>query len=672
MRDPQQFKKVMFPDHYVVRTCKPKDSNAVIQLGDQHKKSLGLLPREAIKKYIVDGNVYGAFDGEELIAYVLFSLPRTEVRITHLCVASDWTGKGLARELVDHIQKNHGSRRGIILHCRRSWPSNGMWSRLNFSPLKAKTGRGKSGEELTVWWRDFGNPDLLSLAADSALTVRAVLDNNVIRDLSSNRAQSDRSYPLLEPSVRSQFQWYCTPGVSNEVNSSITDEHERRLALDYITNNTLLVSPDQSMVNEFKRIIMEQISTSNLLKDGSLPADITLIAEAAAAECELFITNDEKLKTLVDDIVHPLGIRVLLPYQAKMFVDLELNGSEYSPAWLQKSQISVHQILPGESIPLRRFLSTSTGEKLNELKKNFHDLVHDTSGNANELQIITQDGEAIALRYIGRSLAGTIEVRLLRVANSDIENALSRQLLFDLQLQALDEKRNIVVVSDPHLGPSPHLTQWLKKDGWTAGTSTWTKHVSRRIQYPVGDHTKREIIKHEHKHWPEKLLGYGVPNLVVSIKHDFASELLSHDDHLPFTDPLLAMSRDKAYFRSRRIGSLNSGGARLLWYSSGPRGGNIVAASQTVRQRSGASEDVFDELGKFGTLTLEQVKKLAKEDKVTAIVFRNTEIFENPIPLKRMREWLQESGRTPPPFLSPFEISEELFEKVYRFGFGIN
>lgn len=658
-------------DAHTIRQCVPEDFPAVIRLSDQNKRTLGLLPREAIRKYVTDGNVYAAFHKGNLIAYILFSLPRTQIRITHLCVSKEWAHRGIARELVDYLQKIHPTRSGIILHCRRDWPTNGLWERLGFSPLIPKTGRGQTLAELTVWWRDFGNPDLLTLAAETDNSVFAVLDNNVIRDLALKRTQSRRSYPLLEPEVRAKFQWCRTPGISNEINETIDDEVSRGNALRYLTNHTILVTPDAMITAEISEEIFSKISSEKFSNDSSLRADIELISEACAAGCELFITNDEKLQNIVDEIARPLGIRVLLPYQAKLFVHDELDGSDYAPSYLQKSPVSLRPVQPGETIPFRRFLTTSSGEKLPQFRRIFHDLSSSCTSQINELQLIEQNGQATALRHIQFSEAGTLVVPLLRVASSDLENPLSRQLLFDLQQRALDGNRTRIVISDSHLGPSPHLVQWLQKDGWHKNDSGWVKDVSRKTHVLTTDRSERDVHILEHNTWPEKYFGSTIENIVVTIQSSFASQLLGHDNHLPFTDPLLAMSRDKVYFRSKRISRIRSGRARILWYVSGNNGQKFVGTSQVLRQRSGDTDSIFKLLGKLGTLSLEQLKGLTKDDDITAIVFRNTEIFDYPISLDSMRKWLREDGKAIPPFLAPVAISEDLYARVYRYGFGI-
>lgn len=662
----------MNEEKYAIRMCRSEDADSVISLSDKHKRTLGLLPRDAIRNYVNDGHVYGAFADDELIAYVLFSLPRNQIRITQLCVSKEWVGSGIARRLVDFLQERNSSRRGIILSCRRDWPSNGMWPRLEFSPLKPKIGRGHGGEELTVWWRDFNNPDLLTLAAASELSVQAVLDNNVIRDLSHLRKQSARSFPLLEPDVREKFQWCRTPGISNELNSTVQDDVERGLALDYIVNHTLLLTPEISLVEEISNEILSNIPERNRIKDESISTDVRLISEACAAGCEVFITNDEKLQEQVGELASSLGIRVLLPYQAKLFVDIELNGSEYSPSSLQMSPISIRSVAPGESIPHRRFLSTPNGERLTSLRSRVHDLASSTDGLQNDLQTIEQDKDSIAMRHVQRLNTSVIRVPLLRVASSDLENPLSRQLLYDLQQLALNQQASTVEITDPHLGPSPHVVQWLQKDGWEKSEAGWSKSVARKMSSTHEFADEKSVHKQEHLDWPVKYLGSGTTNLVMSIKSNFASQLLGHDAHLPFTDPALAMSREKVYFRGQKISRIVAGRARVLWYVSGKDGMQVVGTSQIVRQRTGDPDSIYATLGKLGTLTLDQIKAICKKDTVTAIVFRNTEIFENPISLDSMREWFTQEGRPCPPFLSPVVISEDLFSKIYRHGFGIS
>lgn len=144
---------------------------AVRELGDAHRKFVGLLPFEAWRDYAERGQVLVAIDdsavpGDGLRAavagYTAYRTPRDEVVIAHLVVNPVARGKGVARVLVDELSRIYSKRRGIAAACRADFEANTMWPRLGFVPMGSKPGRGRDQQTLTYWWRDHGHPDLMT------------------------------------------------------------------------------------------------------------------------------------------------------------------------------------------------------------------------------------------------------------------------------------------------------------------------------------------------------------------------------------------------------------------------------------------------------------------------------------------------------------------------------
>lgn len=657
----------------ILRACLPADSTAVIELGDKNKQALGLLPRKAIEKYILDGNVIGAFLKSALVGYILFSLPRHEIRITHLCVNSDFTGLGIAKNLVETLVSKHEERRGIILHCRRDWDADSIWPRLNFTPVNAKSGRGQAGTELTVWWRDFGHPDLFTLATIQEDSIRACLDANVIRDLSHSKTRTDRSRFLTDPTLRSQLQWCHTNSLAVEINQTVSDQSERKEALAFLNTQSLLVNSKGSLANTIFSKLKSNVSSDIFQHDSSITTDLKHIAEAIVGECQLFVTNDEKLQSAIQTAARPLGIRILSPAEAAIWIIGGQDESRYAPGWLSNSALTVRHPKLGEKISTDHFLSHPTGENKNTFKSIFRSLKEsEIASNPVELQLIELDNEPLAITAVQLISGDSIEVPVLRVARSDMENALARQVLFELQQRALKENIEAVRITDQHVGPSQYIKRWLKSDGWKSDGFHWYKHITRSFVDLPESMPPREAARREHLDWPRKFLESGIETWTVSIRHSFASTLLDHDDHLPFTDPLLAISRERVYFCGTPIKAENKKALRILWYVSGKKGGVFVGTSQIYQQASGDVSDIFERFRNYGVLSRDQVaNQAAKSGRVAAIVFRDTEIFDRPVPLKTMRQWFSDEKRKVPPFLSPVSVSESLFERAYRYGFRL-
>lgn len=75
----------------------------VISLAKKNKRTLGFLPNQGFLDRAKAGTLLCDLDGGIVRGYVLYDLPRDEVRIVHLCVGQGYRGKGIARALVDAL-----------------------------------------------------------------------------------------------------------------------------------------------------------------------------------------------------------------------------------------------------------------------------------------------------------------------------------------------------------------------------------------------------------------------------------------------------------------------------------------------------------------------------------------------------------------------------------------
>lgn len=107
-----------------------------IALGDRYTRTLGLLKPPAYRKAAEDGGLLAAVEGDEVIGYALFGLPKrsARIRLAHLCVAEEHRGRGIGRKLVEGIRGRYPQRLGIKAKCRRDYNLSGMWRSLGFVP----------------------------------------------------------------------------------------------------------------------------------------------------------------------------------------------------------------------------------------------------------------------------------------------------------------------------------------------------------------------------------------------------------------------------------------------------------------------------------------------------------------------------------------------------------
>ncbi|MGV2336856.1 MAG UNVERIFIED_CONTAM: GNAT family N-acetyltransferase [Planctomycetaceae bacterium] len=194
---------------------------AVKSLWRKHSATLGLYPDGAFQERAAAQHILGAVRDGELIGYLLYYTTKTRrtARITHLCVASDSQGSGVARKLTDALKHRTKGLRGINLSCRRDFPAHDMWPKLGFSFAREVIGRSSDGHKLTCYWFEHGETTLFS-EVDSASEgqIRAVIDANVFFDLEhSQRPSAEESGGLLADWIQPEVTLFVTPELDHEI-----------------------------------------------------------------------------------------------------------------------------------------------------------------------------------------------------------------------------------------------------------------------------------------------------------------------------------------------------------------------------------------------------------------------------------------------------------------------
>src|SRR5690242_12554427 len=118
-----------------VLTRPPPGDSAIAQvtrLAAKARRTVGFLPDSAFTERAEQGTLLVALDGDTVVGYALYDLPRDEIRLVQLVVAEGRQGQGIARALVDTIARDHHERRGILLSCRNDFPAHQLWDRLDF------------------------------------------------------------------------------------------------------------------------------------------------------------------------------------------------------------------------------------------------------------------------------------------------------------------------------------------------------------------------------------------------------------------------------------------------------------------------------------------------------------------------------------------------------------
>ena len=105
---------------------------SAVEIGNA-SQHLGHLPFAVYEDAAHKGCLLLARDGEKIIGYALYGLTRRHVRLTHLCIRSDYRGQGIARQLVERIVDERAGYLGIRASCRHNYGLGKMWASLGFA-----------------------------------------------------------------------------------------------------------------------------------------------------------------------------------------------------------------------------------------------------------------------------------------------------------------------------------------------------------------------------------------------------------------------------------------------------------------------------------------------------------------------------------------------------------
>ena len=660
----------------MIRVCREGDLDAVVSLGNTFKRYLGLYPKGAILEAIAEGRVIGAFQGESLAGYVLFGLPRSDVRLVHLCVSPGSRRTGIARRLVDEIQHLHPDRDGIRLKCRRDYEANKVWPELGFEARSHLQGRGKDRADMVAWWRGFGQADLFSSALEDDERVQAVLDTNVVLDIVLGRNPLTLEF-LETPGLTGEVILCVTRSVRNEL-SETADPIERgrvmRSLAQFQTIHTELGVSDALTAE-----LVSAVGYGPLGKDPSLSSDTRVLAETIVAGASVLITNDDNAASVLRPFGLSHGVDVLHPSQLIVKIDQLRSVHRDSPDRLQNTSVVVRQGSPGIDREVDHLISTHSGEP----KSDFRALIRAKA--ASELVTVHADAsglvDGLVVTERGR---GCLNLEIFRVRQSPLASTLVRQLIFQIRHQALRAGLHRLVVQDPHPGGGVKIGAELAAEGARLIDGRWTFEVvdaqltlgtimngngedwDLRPWLPLEPAEPHEFARLERELWPLKILDAPVNSYVIPIRPYYASELLGYDTPLLSRSDSLGISRRHVYYKSPGIRPRSPG--RILWYVSGKRGGLIVAASQLVSTHQASSATLHSRFQKYGVWNLDDIQARAGRGNPIAVRFGDTEIFSRNVKLSEAEEIVAKYGNQLAGVPTVRAIASDAFHEIYARG----
>lgn len=592
---------------------------------------------------------------DDVAAYLLYDLPRDEIRIVHLVVAPTYQGHGIARALVERVADDHGERRGIFLHCRNDFAADSLWPKLDFEPLGERPGRSFDGKPLTRWYRSFGQPDLFTYLHEDDARPVATMDACVFFDLVAPRPK-----PIAKQLQADWLGEHVRLAVTGHLLQEIhrgKDQQERRRQTAAQEPFRLTPPPARTWRAVLRQL--RQVHPDAPAKDDD---DLTHTAQSIASGATWLITGDEAFVRRYAATAAELGgLRLVSPSAFLRELDEQARGDRYRPVDLAGTAVTRREAsaaaLPGLA---DRFVNHPAGERLRDLRTAV-DLAAARPASV-RLEVIEVDGEPRGL-VAWRAAKDALEVLLIRATAGLGETAIGRHLLGLVRDSAMASGLQTIRIADDHV--SSTVARSFRDEGYAEHDGTVVAHAfagmgtlddlhewARSAGSPLADSalftgSTNDLAQRaaEAERWfaPFRVIGAGIPNFVVPIQHGWATDLvdvgLAQEQLLPRPWGL-GLRRELVYYRSPRNPSTVPVPARLVWYVSGsaPGAGTIRAVSHLTEVIVDAHERLFYRFRSLGIYTVADVAARADtRGRAMALRFCSTERLERPVPLDAYR-----------------------------------
>lgn len=602
---------------------------AVLSLGRRAKATVGFLTDAAFVQRARQGTILVAAVEGGVAAYLLYDLPRDEVRIVQLVVAPKHRGHGLARVLVDAIAAEHGHRRGIFLSCRNDFAADKLWPKLDFVPIRERPGRNVEGKPLTRWFRSFGQPDLFTVLHEQDSRPIAVLDSCVFIDLAAERpkaiAQQLRADWLVE-----HVRFAVADHLLVEIHDG-EDASERRRQTD--AAQPLLLPPGAAAA---WRPVYDALCAAHPTAPRKDLDDLKHVAQSIAARAAWLITSDRRFARRYGATAHDLGgLQLVSAPEFLREVDELARGDRYRPVDLAGTDVTRREVDARALGDLAAaFVNHPNGERIRDLRATIEQAGADPL--AIRLELIEVDGCPRGL-VCWRQDSDALGVLLARVITGPAEGTIGRHLLAVVRDEAIRARIPTIRLLDEH--PSPAVQGSFRDEGFAvADDGTVVAHTlhgcgslaelhtkaielgsplaSSGLFAPGGDNLADRAAAAERWFAPFIVIGADIPAFFVPIQHGWATDLIDvglAEDQLLSRPWRLGLRRELVYYRKPRNSNNLVAPARLVWYVSGdaPGAGNIRAVSHLVEVVTDAHERLFHRFERLGVYGAADVARAA-------------------------------------------------------------
>ncbi len=650
---------------------------AVTELADKHRDTLGFLPASVFAQRAAAGHVLAATDEHgALMGYVVFDVARGRIRLMQACASPLARGAGVARLLVEEISRLHSDLPGIRVTCRADYAAAKVWPRLEFMLVGEVPGRGRDAKPLEIWWRSHGVPDLFSTLIEDDPGLLVAMDHNVFIDLAVDpeRHGALESQVLVADWLSVRLTLAVTRETYNELQGLPVGARKAQRAA---ASTFKTLEPTSKQLQAARRQLAMSLDLSLLS-----PSDLRHVLQAGAAGALIMVTRDEELIDVASDAAQArLGLRIMRPSDVALHIDELEHADRYRPAALRGTGYQLQDTAAGSQTELADLLSRATGERRAAYAARVRELL---STPGLEHQTVRDESGRIVLAWTLDTRSTVWTLPLLRSSTATLAPTVQRLLIFEVKRRAVAAGAIELRVTDPHSGP--RVAASLEEDGFVVVDGQYSSVLADArslgaamsmlpaahdlfTTMSAGGLSPTQLARVEQRLWPAKLLDGTLTNYIVSIQPRWANELFSLQDTLLERPSLLGLSREHVYYRSP--GGNPTAPARLVWYASGTGRtgiGAIVATSQLIEVVTDTPVRLYRRFAHLGVYRLEDIVSRAKQGRASALRFVDTELFPQPVSLERLRS-LGVISQTAP-LLSPLRIDAQAYGIVYEKGTG--
>lgn len=645
----------------------------VIELGNANSATLGFLPYEAIKQAADEGRVLAFVEDGEVKGYALFGkrVRTGDISLTHLCVDKDQRGQGIARELVEGIIEGNPHRAGIRLSCRKDYAANDMWPELGFTRWGEKPGRSRAGHLLVTWWRPITAHTLFEDQDHEDARLLVAIDTNILLDI-----LEERGFPASRALTADWVAEVAELAVTAQSRSELSDQRSRSESIESSLGEFGTLEPSPEAWHAELEALQQSPFANRI---GA--SDLRVVAQAATSDATYLVTRDEDLLKQGNHIEQLNGLSLIGPDD--FLLRLQALGGEHSHQ-TRVIAASGMSVTPVSKIPtnavLAAFCDHQVGERPAELRQR---LSMATAHGGRIEQMTNSSGDPLVLGAMYREQS-RVTVTALRSASGQQSYSAARQMIHHLRIIVARDGSADLVIEDQ---TQPSVKRALRDEGFRSVGSTW-KAVVQTGMFGPGDALPQElsqigwgrlnsnlIREYERYAWPSKVFSGAVTSYCVPIKPEYARVLLGYEEPQARLFELhlrAAAARDNTYYMTPRQ-SLEAPARIIWWVSGGGAFGGVRAMSWLDAFDTGDPRGLYRKYRDRGVLDKRQVLDSAKpygkdsHATATALLFSQTEIFHEPIPIGRARE-LCPAMTTDSFFITTRQIDEASVQAFYEEG----